>query len=195
MVARGHLTLFIPGGRRRKRYMSMHSRQSSKGRFVGISIYPLKEGIERQLRFIVAFLFCLIDRNCSRAIQIRSEHVMIAGNRIRIVGDPAYQITEHELLFFFSTWLRSFLAEQYGFECQCSVCSLPEAESRASDKKLEGISDGYERFSGWGEGRINGAEAIAHARKIWKLGEEEGYWSERGRLAADAAWVAAAHSE
>ncbi|KXN88140.1 SET domain-containing protein 5, partial [Leucoagaricus sp. SymC.cos] len=90
---------------------------------------------------------------------------------------------------------RAFLVEHYGFECQCSVCSLPEAESQASDRRLEAISEEYERFASWGQGRISGTDAIAHVRKIWQLEDEEGYWSERGRLAADAAWVAAAHSD
>jgi hypothetical protein len=90
---------------------------------------------------------------------------------------------------------RAFLAEHYGFECQCSVCSLPDAESQASDKRLEGISEAYERLALWGEGHLSGTDAIVQVRKIWHLENEEGYWSERGRLAADAAWVAAAHSE
>ena len=38
-------------------------------------------------------------------------------------------------------------------------------------------------------------EAIQHIRKIWEIEEEEGYWSERGQLAADAAYIAASHSE
>ncbi|KAF5361020.1 hypothetical protein D9756_004833 [Leucocoprinus leucothites] len=90
---------------------------------------------------------------------------------------------------------RAFLAEHYGFECECSVCSLPKEESEASDERLEAISEAYERLASWGQGRINGADAIAHVRKIWQLEDEEGYWSERGRLAADGAWVAAAHSD
>lgn len=90
---------------------------------------------------------------------------------------------------------RAFLAEHYGFECQCSVCSLPLEDSRASDKRLEAILEAYQRLASWEQGRISGTDAIAHARRVWQLGEEEGYWSERGRLAADAAWVAAAHSE
>jgi len=42
---------------------------------------------------------------------------------------------------------------------------------------------------------MEGPEAMDHIRNIWQLEEEEGYWSERGQLAADAAWIAAAHSE
>lgn len=64
-----------------------------------------------------------------------------------------------------------------------------------SDKRLRAISDQYERFATWGAGSISGKEAIRIVRDIWKLEDEEGYWSERGRLAADAAWVAASHSE
>lgn len=42
---------------------------------------------------------------------------------------------------------------------------------------------------------MDGVEAIQHIRKIWEIEEEEGYWSERGQLAADAAWIAASHSD
>jgi hypothetical protein len=57
------------------------------------------------------------------------------------------------------------------------------------------MSDLYERLSAWGHGAIDGREAIRFVKRIWALGEEEGYTSERGRLAADAMLVAAAHSE
>ncbi|KAK7682417.1 hypothetical protein QCA50_014622 [Cerrena zonata] len=57
------------------------------------------------------------------------------------------------------------------------------------------MADLYGKFSTWGRDAIDGKEAVAVARKIWSIGEEEGYWSERGRLAADVAWVAAAHSD
>jgi hypothetical protein len=90
---------------------------------------------------------------------------------------------------------RARLAEHYGFQCQCSVCSLAEEESRASDERLEAIAMAYKRFVAWAQGRVSGADAIAQVRKIWRLEDEEGYWSERGQLAADAAWVAASHSE
>lgn len=42
---------------------------------------------------------------------------------------------------------------------------------------------------------MSGREAVEIAKEIWAIGEEEEYWSERGQLAADAAWVAASHSE
>lgn len=53
----------------------------------------------------------------------------------------------------------------------------------------------YSRLATWQHEKIDGIEAIQIAREIWGIGEQEGYWSERGRLAADASWVAAAHSE
>ncbi|KAF9463013.1 hypothetical protein BDZ94DRAFT_1282674 [Collybia nuda] len=90
---------------------------------------------------------------------------------------------------------RAFLEERYGFFCTCVVCSLSDEQSRKSDKRLQAISDLYERFATWGTGGIDGREAIGIVRDIWKLEDEEGYWSERGRLTADAAWVAASHSE
>ncbi|KAF6757576.1 hypothetical protein DFP72DRAFT_891568 [Ephemerocybe angulata] len=90
---------------------------------------------------------------------------------------------------------RSFLQQTYGFGCTCSVCSLPEAESKASDSRLSAMAANWARFAKWIDGTINGVEAIELVREIWKLGDEEGYGSERGRLAADAVWVAAGHSD
>ncbi|OSD07139.1 SET domain-containing protein [Trametes coccinea BRFM310] len=90
---------------------------------------------------------------------------------------------------------REFLREHYGFECQCAVCSLPDDLSAKSDERLNAMSELYARFSSWQHERISGSEATATAVSIWRLGEEEGYWSERGQLAADVIHVAAAHSE
>ncbi|KAG6854680.1 hypothetical protein C0991_003329 [Blastosporella zonata] len=90
---------------------------------------------------------------------------------------------------------RAFLEENYDFTCMCRVCSLTDRESRASDTRLMAIADGYAQFATWGQGAISGIEAIDVVRMIWAIEDEEGYWSERGQLAADAAWVAAAHSE
>ena len=53
----------------------------------------------------------------------------------------------------------------------------------------------YKRLSMWGQGEIDGREAIRVVKRIWAIGEKEGYTSGRGRLAADAVLVAAAHSE
>lgn len=53
----------------------------------------------------------------------------------------------------------------------------------------------FQELASWGSELIDGVRASEIAIEIWKLGEEEGYWSERGRLAADIVHVAAAHSE
>ncbi|KAI0072028.1 hypothetical protein K474DRAFT_1729905, partial [Panus rudis PR-1116 ss-1] len=90
---------------------------------------------------------------------------------------------------------RQYLHAHYGFLCECSVCSLPEELSKESDRRLMQMTELYSRLASWGSEGISGKEAIETARKIWLVGEEEGYWSERGRLAADACWVAAAHSD
>ncbi|KAG5648379.1 hypothetical protein DXG03_004953 [Asterophora parasitica] len=90
---------------------------------------------------------------------------------------------------------RETLKQYYGFDCTCSVCALPDNESLASDNRLLAIADGYAKFATWGSKNITGVEAVETARKIWAIEEEEGYWSERGRLAADVSYVAAAHSE
>ncbi|CAA7261438.1 unnamed protein product [Cyclocybe aegerita] len=90
---------------------------------------------------------------------------------------------------------RAFLSQQYGFHCTCDVCSLTSDLSRASDARLTEISRLYDEFAAWGSDIIDGAQAIEFIRKIWKIEDEEGYWSERGQLAADAAWVAASHSD
>ncbi|KAJ6584695.1 hypothetical protein B0H19DRAFT_1318925 [Mycena capillaripes] len=90
---------------------------------------------------------------------------------------------------------REFLSQQYGFRCTCAVCSLDAAASAASDKRLSAISHYYGQVATWGTNTINGVEAISIINKIWKLEDEEGYWSERGRLAADGAWIASSHSD
>ncbi|KAF8827402.1 hypothetical protein HHX47_DHR4000378 [Lentinula edodes] len=64
-----------------------------------------------------------------------------------------------------------------------------------SDRRLMSMSELYAQFASWGTGTIDGVQAAEIAKRIWELGSEEGYLSERGRLAADVAWVAAAHSD
>jgi hypothetical protein len=77
----------------------------------------------------------------------------------------------------------------------CAYCALSDEESKASDLRLTTMDDLYKRLSTWGHGAIDGREAIRVVKRIWAVGEEEGYTSERGRLAADAVLVAAAHAE
>lgn len=90
---------------------------------------------------------------------------------------------------------REFLSKHYGFHCACSVCSLPPSQSQASDERLNSISELYNLFSTWGTHSISGTEAINVVRRIWTLTDEEGYFSERGQLFADAALVSLSHSD
>ncbi|KAI0300251.1 hypothetical protein BC826DRAFT_992282 [Russula brevipes] len=90
---------------------------------------------------------------------------------------------------------RHHLKQSYGFHCTCAYCALPDEGSKASDTRLTTISDLYGRLAMWGQGAVEGPEAIRVVKRIWDVGEEEGYTSERGRLAADAAFIAVAHSD
>ena len=85
--------------------------------------------------------------------------------------------------------------QNYGFHCTCIICALSDEESKASDVRLSTMNDLYKSLRTWGRGAIDGREAIRLVKRIWAIGEEEGYTSERGRLAADAMIVAVAHAE
>jgi hypothetical protein len=90
---------------------------------------------------------------------------------------------------------RHHLKQSYGFNCTCTCCALTGEASKESDIRLTTMRDLYKRLGTWGQGGIDGREAIRFMKRIWAIGDEEGYTSERGRLAADAVAVAAAHSE
>jgi hypothetical protein len=64
-----------------------------------------------------------------------------------------------------------------------------------SDRRLLKMSENFQELGTWGSGRIDGKAAIELVQTILILGEDEGYWSERGKIAADAVFVAAAHME
>ncbi|KIO20280.1 hypothetical protein M407DRAFT_245866 [Tulasnella calospora MUT 4182] len=90
---------------------------------------------------------------------------------------------------------QKYLKENYHFDCDCRVCTLPDEQSKESDRRLSSMTNLYAKLKAWNEKTLTGSEAIAVVRKIWELGEEERYVSERGQLAADAAIVATAHSD
>ncbi|KAI5118861.1 hypothetical protein M0805_005305 [Coniferiporia weirii] len=90
---------------------------------------------------------------------------------------------------------RDYLQRFYGFNCSCSVCSLSSSESAASDNRLARMSSLGQVFETWGRGYLGGKDAVSVAKEIWTLGEKENYWSERGRLAGDVVFIAAAHSD
>jgi hypothetical protein len=53
----------------------------------------------------------------------------------------------------------------------------------------------YSELAKFATKEIDGKKAIQLVKSIWTVGEEEGYTSERGRLAHDAAIIALHHSE
>ena len=106
---------------------------------------------------------------------------------------------QNEGVFVLSMWAvymtkmirRAFLEQQYHFHCTCPVCSLPEALSATSDRRLIRFAELKKQLSMWGEltgnGKryaMTGPEAIKIIREMWKLLVQEKYMSERGQLAA-----------
>ena len=90
---------------------------------------------------------------------------------------------------------RAYLQEHYGFHCTCTTCSMPDDISEISDDRLSQLQNMQNELSQWAQGKIEGDKAIRLINEIWWVGSLEGYWSQRGRLAADAVTVALSHSE
>ncbi|KAF9778035.1 hypothetical protein BJ322DRAFT_511650 [Thelephora terrestris] len=90
---------------------------------------------------------------------------------------------------------RAYLQEHYDFHCTCAVCSMPDVVSEVSDDRLSQMQNMQNELAQWAQGKIEGDKAIHLINEIWWVGSLEGYWSQRGRLAADAATVALSHSE
>ena len=74
---------------------------------------------------------------------------------------------------------QQYLKEAYNFMCTCAVCSLPPQESKRSDERLVEMSRLKAQLAAWGRKEIGGEEATRIINKIWSVGEEEGYLSER----------------
>ncbi|KAK7021189.1 SET domain-containing protein 5 [Favolaschia claudopus] len=142
-----------------------------------------------------------LNHGCSSAFNVvytwreREQQLFVYALRDVQRGQTQSELGKSEGKLLFHHVYINFLSQQYGFKCTCAVCSLDDAASQASDERLTTIARYYVHFASWGSGTISGVEAISTINKIWSLEEEEGYWSERGRLAADAAWIAASHSD
>ncbi|KAH8822137.1 hypothetical protein DL96DRAFT_1620305 [Flagelloscypha sp. PMI_526] len=74
------------------------------------------------------------------------------------------------------------LKSAYGFDCSLTNGYLE-------------IRSVYNRFTRWMDGHIDGIEAIDLIHQYWSLSIAEGFWNERGQIAEEAAYVAAAHSD
>ncbi|KAF8909006.1 hypothetical protein CPB84DRAFT_1834546 [Gymnopilus junonius] len=140
-----------------------------------------------------------LNHGCSSAFNVvymwRPEENQIVVHALKDVKQGEELITTYTNTRRPRDQRRAFLQDHYGFHCTCAVCSLPDDLSKASDERLSKISYLYEKFAGWGRQEIDGTQAIEYIREIWRIENEEGYTSERGSLSADAAWIAAAHSD
>ena len=72
---------------------------------------------------------------------------------------------------------------------------MPDDISRTSDVRLSQMQNMQNELAEWAQGKIEGDQAIKLINEIWWVGSLEGYWSQRGQLAADAVVVALSHSE
>jgi hypothetical protein len=90
---------------------------------------------------------------------------------------------------------RKHLSSQFGFDCACEVCTLPEEQVRLSDARLVALADLERQVTLWSTWEMDGPAAIELLKKMWELSDQEGYWYGRGEIAEDATAIAVAHSE
>ena len=88
---------------------------------------------------------------------------------------------------------RATLRTQYHFTCQCSVCSLPEAESKMSDarrQRLHAIEESLGSFS-----LSQGVQCLTVIVEAIHLLQEEGYLGEADEFTHNAGFFSAYHSD
>lgn len=90
---------------------------------------------------------------------------------------------------------RKTLKEDYHFDCNCPVCTLPDELSKASDERLSKLQGLFEQLQGWNDDSIDGKQTIDIVNQIWDLSLQENYVNELGEIAAIASMVATAHSD
>ena len=85
------------------------------------------------------------------------------------------------------------LRSRYHFTCECSVCSLPEAEVKKSDarrQRLHAIWESLNRFT-----MTQGAQCLKVIVEAIHLLGEEGYLSDSDDFTDKAGWFCALHSD
>ena len=155
-------------------FNAVYSWRENEQKLVVYAIRPIKQGQE----ILTAYFDTRRSRHERRLVQ---KYVLSFCQLERV--------TRRVLLY------REYLQEHYDFHCTCAVCSLPDEVSVTSDGRLNEMQNMHNELSAWAQGQIEGEKAIDLINEIWWVGSLEGYWSQRGRLAADAVTVALAHSE
>lgn len=57
------------------------------------------------------------------------------------------------------------------------MCSLSPGDAGRSDTLLSSMVTIHAEFMKWREDHLDPKEAVRLAKRIWTLGEKEGYWS------------------
>ncbi|KAF8336986.1 uncharacterized protein EI90DRAFT_2910914 [Cantharellus anzutake] len=140
-----------------------------------------------------------LNHGCSRAFNVvyhwREEKHELVVHALRDIEPGEELLTTYTDTKKPRAVRREYLSQHYHFQCNCAVCSLPDNESQKSDDRLVRYAENRLALSSWASGRIGGVDAIRLVKEIWSIGQEEGYLSERGQLALDAAYVCAAHTD
>ncbi|EGF99294.1 uncharacterized protein MELLADRAFT_68704 [Melampsora larici-populina 98AG31] len=79
---------------------------------------------------------------------------------------------------------RAYLRQHYGFECQCSVCSLPEHLIELSDSRLKQIGELSEALSDWTSTSIADTSMAENLLELYKLERLEIYMADAYATAA-----------
>ncbi|KAG0143817.1 hypothetical protein CROQUDRAFT_660797 [Cronartium quercuum f. sp. fusiforme G11] len=125
-------------------------------------------------------------REAAGVIVVHSARTIAAGEEIKISYWDSKAVRADR---------QHYLKSLYNFECNCEVCALTEQASFESDVRLSRINTLKAGLGAWAGHSIDGKKAIETIEEVVGLMREEGLSFEYGQLYADAAHVAAAHSD
>ena len=89
---------------------------------------------------------------------------------------------------------QAVLRTRYHFTCACSVCSLPEAESKISDTRRQKINELWETIRS-SDPRTQGVQNLNIIVQAMRLRQEEGYLADADDFTNEAAPTCAFHSD
>ncbi|GJJ15688.1 hypothetical protein Clacol_009966 [Clathrus columnatus] len=145
-------------------------------------------------------LLSRVNHGCSHAtnsvLSWRDNHAVLYAIRPIKKGEEIFR--EYVPSKFSRKVRRDNLEALYGFRCNCPVCLLSPVETEKSDIRLSSIAtieaELYDRNK-LGKEEADPKELVRLAKRVWGLGETEGYWVGRGRLAEEVSTIAAAYHD